>query len=99
MHPYALCPSCGFPIFLVQTEYEIRRAAKFKEMSILPEHIRTNTSEEMTTDDIFEDLGIKKVCCRMHISTGTRFTYDVYGINPVLPGSEPESSEKLMKKD
>ena len=99
MHPYALCSSCGFPIFLVQTEYEIRRAAKFKEINILPEQIRTNTSEEMITSDIFDSLGIEKVCCRMHIATGTRFTYDVYSVNPVLPNSEPEASENIMKKD
>jgi len=96
MHPYALCPSCGFPIFRVQQQYEIMRAAKFKNAEILPDNSRTNTDIDMTTEDILTELGVNKVCCRMHLSTGTRFIYDIFSINPVLPNSEPESSDIIL---
>jgi len=75
------------------------KAAKFKETDILPEYSRTNTDIDMTTDDIFDKLGVEKLCCRMHINTGTYFVNDVYGVIPGMPDSEPESSKKVMDSD
>lgn len=92
MHPYPMCPSCRFPIYKKQKEYNILRAAKFKTADILPEYARLNTSIDMTTKDIFEKLDIKNICCRQHMLTGTYFTYDVYSVIPGMPRDEPVAS-------
>lgn len=95
MHPYPICPCCRFPIYKKQREYNVLRAAKFKDSGILPEYARLNTSIDMTTNDIFDKLGIKNLCCRSHMLTGTYFTYDVYSVIPGMPRGEPtEDSEE-----
>ena len=97
MIEYQYCPSCGFPIFYFQEKYNRDRENKLKNVTELPEYARTNTDNEKNTDDIFDKYGIKNLCCRARMLTGTSFVKDVATIFEGKPLGEPVSSDKLLE--
>lgn len=91
MHEYQYCTSCRFPIFYFIAEYQKRRLAKFRDISVLPEYIRNNNDYQMRTDDIFDTIGVSNLCCRKEIMTGTRFFDEIYSSHIGMPGNIPRS--------
>ena len=72
---YIRCPSCNSTVISVKfDEYKEKAdkkiraevAKKYPDMSI-KNYAKVNN--EISTDDIFDELGIKRICCRIHISS------------------------------
>lgn len=96
MIEYQYCPSCGFPIFYFQEKYNKERDNLLKVSTELPEYARVNTMHEKETGHIFDSLGVKNLCCRARLMTGTCFIKDVYATFSGKPNSEPETSDNII---
>lgn len=82
MSSYIRCPECSKCIgkyveFIEkarQSLYEdkvFRKTSKFSKID--PEKLCFNPNVTPSLEKIFEAIDIKKICCRMHLSSGVRF--------------------------
>jgi DNA-directed RNA polymerase subunit N (RpoN/RPB10) len=79
MHPQSICSGCRFPIYKFQKKFEAQRDARYKDLGITPAFARANTLKETNCNDIFDSLGVKLWCCRMHMVSGTYYADSCYG--------------------
>lgn len=100
MHPFTRCPTCGRLVSPYYTLYHTRNQSKLNELAekgILPEYARVNTTIGVHSNEIFDDLGISTICCRLTIKTGTYFRMDVYGHISAQPQETPRASKFIMR--
>lgn len=100
MHPYPRCPSCGrllTPFYRLYHEKDQANTAALADEGILPEYARVNTTIGVHTNHIFDEIGVKTICCRATIRTGTYFRVDVYGQLAAQPGDHPRASKYIMR--
>lgn len=79
MLDFILCPTCGEPIGSmykafhdIKTErYRIELAKKKSEMDIT--NVNVIDYIQLPMNDVFEDLNINKMCCRMRMTTAFTF--------------------------
>ncbi len=100
MHPYPRCTCCGRLISQYIREYHKRdqaNLARLAEEGILPEYARVNNTIGVHSKEIFEDLGVETICCRLAIKTCTYFRSDVYGTIGAQPKDTPRASKYLVR--
>ena len=69
------CPSCNsVNVSIHADEYrkladeKIRKEIKNNYPDVLPKNYPKISGIDIETDDIFEKLGVKNICCRIHIA-------------------------------
>jgi DNA-directed RNA polymerase subunit N (RpoN/RPB10) len=77
---YILCPSCGTRIGRYYEAYSILLTHYHKEElernknNVCSENILISKETNVKMGEIFDALGIKKICCRMHFNTVDFYT-------------------------
>lgn len=70
---FVLCPSCGLEIASYKPLYnamiEIVNQEKLKKIDTHPDKIEIDLQNDADNSYIFEQLNVKKWCCRTHINT------------------------------
>lgn len=82
MYEYVRCPSCNKSIGefyqLFQAMRVLKLEKKIKETTTIPSSFVFDDSFQDDCLDIFELLGIQRICCRAKLSTVKRFNNTLY---------------------
>lgn len=72
-----MCYECGMPLSNIKEAFDVMRQIKTIEVDQKqPTHISkriVNTDLTVTLTDAFEALGVRRYCCRNHLTTITNF--------------------------
>jgi DNA-directed RNA polymerase subunit N (RpoN/RPB10) len=82
MYYYIKCPTCNNSIGEYKELFNFLKEKKFKELKTKTSihNYQYDENLQISFDDIYDDLNLKKICCRKNISMYIEFT-DLYNID------------------